>query len=90
VITWLEDRITQWPPASRRRAAVVLFVLSTVLMTVNIAAFLIGWIGDSGMLFITLVLSWLAIGLTLLDLIATTDVREESDEQQESVQTPSG
>jgi hypothetical protein len=78
VIKWLECKIVDWPPQARRRAAVALLVWSMVLMFVNVGLYLFKIISESDLILITLILSWLAITLTAVDVIATTDVREES------------
>jgi hypothetical protein len=78
VIDWLERKITGWAPKDRRRAAVALLFWSTIGMIVNVALYLFDVIGQAELILVTLVLSWLAIHLTAVDVIATTDVREET------------
>jgi hypothetical protein len=76
----LEERVTAWSPRSRRRAAVQTLAWSVVLMVVNVGLYVFGVLNDSHLIFVTLVLSWLAITFTAADLVATTDVREETED----------
>jgi hypothetical protein len=66
-------------PKARRRAALWLLFVSLALGNVNLAAVLGGviphWLNDV----ITNYLSWLALTVTALDVVATTDVRVEVD-----------
>lgn len=73
----IERALTEWPPAGRRRFAVHLLVWSLVAALVNVALYVSGVIDENHLIFVTLILSWLAITFTGADLIATTDVREE-------------
>lgn len=74
----IEARLVAWSPAGRRRFAVHLLVWSVVAAAINVVLYVTGVIDESHLIFVTLVLSWLAITFTGADLIATTDVREES------------
>lgn len=80
---WLERRIVNWPPESRRLAAVRTLWLSLGLMIVNVVLYATGVFDDSNMILVTLILSWLAITFTAADLVATTDVREENGDDGE-------
>lgn len=75
---WLIERIVNWAPKDRRRAAVLVLVWSVILMIVNVTLYVVGIVDQRALILITLVLSWLAITLTAIDVIATTDVREEA------------
>ncbi len=79
MIHWLECKIVDWDPKDRRRAAVGLLIWSVILMVINVALYVFGVIDESHLILITLILSWLAITITCADVIATTDVREETD-----------
>ena len=74
----IEHALVNWSPAGRRRFAVHLLVWSLLAAVVNVALYVSGVIDENDLIFVTLVLSWLAITFTGADLIATTDVREES------------
>ena len=80
MIEHLEGRLTRWSPQSRRRAAVHLLVWSVVLMVVNVGFYVVDVLKQEHLILVTLVLSWFAITFTAADLVATTDVREESDD----------
>lgn len=54
---------------TRKKIAWILFAGSSAGMVANTVAYLAGWIGQEQMVFITLVLSWLAIQLSALDAI---------------------
>jgi hypothetical protein len=73
----LEERLARIDPAVRRRFALWLLVVSLVLGHVNIGAFAFGLVSPALMDAITNYLSWLAITITALDLVATADVRAE-------------
>ncbi len=77
---WLEKKIAESSPARRRRMAIHLLFWSVVAMIVNVALYLVKVIDQSTLILITLVLSWFAITLTAADLVATTDVREVTEE----------
>jgi hypothetical protein len=79
VFSRLEELIIGWSPASRRRAAVHLFFWTAVAAPVNVALYVAGILNESHLILVTLVLSWLAITFTACDLIATTDVRNETE-----------
>ena len=74
----IEHALTCWSPAGRRRFAVHLLVWSLLAALVNVLLYVTGLIDENHLIFVTLVLSWLAITFTGADLIATTDVREET------------
>lgn len=76
----LEDLIVNYPPQKRRRMAIQMLFWSVMLMFLNVGAYLLGWIDETDLILITLVLSWLALTITAADLVATTDVREATDE----------
>lgn len=76
----IEERLISWAPKARRRAALHVLVWSVVLMAVNVGLYVAGVMGESHLILVTLILSWLALTLTSADLVATTDVREEEDE----------
>jgi hypothetical protein len=80
MIEHLEGRLTRWSPRSRRRAAVHLLLWSVVLMVINVGFYVVGVLNQEHLILVTLILSWLAITFTAADLVATTDVREESDD----------
>jgi antibiotic biosynthesis monooxygenase (ABM) superfamily enzyme len=69
-------------PKQRRRIAFHLLVWSVILMVINVGAFLVGWIDEGDLILITLILSWLALTLTAADVLATTDVRVETSDDQ--------
>ena len=72
----IECAIVTYPPAKRRRFAIHMLIWSVVAMLANVIGYVTGLIGQSGLILITLILSWLAITITAADLVATTDVRE--------------
>ena len=91
MLSRLECAIVRYPPAKRRRLAIHVLVWSVVAMLVNVTLYLVGIVDQASLILVTLVLSWLAITITAADLVATTDVREEtsavdaSDESTSSV-----
>lgn len=80
----IEQVITDWPPASRRRLAVHLFVWTLVAAPINVGLYVAGVIDENVLILVTLILSWLALTLTAADLVATTDVREAEESGSES------
>jgi hypothetical protein len=80
-IAALERKLIDWKPASRRRCAVHILVWSLIAGMVNVVLFALNVITVDQLILITLILSWLAIAITAADLVATTDVREEADEE---------
>jgi hypothetical protein len=66
-------------PEKRRRYAIWMLAVSLVLGHVNIGAFAAGWLSHETLDLITNYLSWLAISISALDIVATTDVRVEVD-----------
>lgn len=56
-----------------------MLVWSVILMVVNVVLFVTSVIDQGNLILITLVLSWLALTITAADLVATTDVREETE-----------
>lgn len=77
---WLIDRLCAWDPLDRRRWAMRLLVWSFVLGAANLMAWAVGFVSDSVMLAVTTALSWLALTLTMLDVVITADVRVAEDE----------
>lgn len=75
----LEAGITNIPPRRRRRIAIQIFFWSAVALVVNLTLYLMRIVDQAFMIVVTLVLSWLAITITAADLVATTDVREETE-----------
>lgn len=67
-------------PRRRRRLAWYLLVGSLALGHVNVAAFMLGWMSHGAMDATTNYLSWLALTLTALDILATADVRVEVED----------
>jgi len=57
-----------------------LFVATTVLMVVNVAAYLVHLIGTDDLILVTLVLSWLAIQWTAAQTVIQTDIKKSVDE----------
>lgn len=66
-------------PERRRRWAWYLLIASTVGMVANVAVYLLKWIDEDMLLLITLILSWVAIQIGAVEVLATTDVRAEQD-----------
>lgn len=79
MIDWLERVITACPPARRRRVALHVLVWSVVAMLVNDVVYIVGWINEASLIFVTLNLSWFALTITAADLVATTDVRDAEE-----------
>lgn len=73
----IERAIDRWDPDDRRRWAIRVGIFSVVAMVVNVALYVTGTITETHMILVTLVLSWLAVTVTCLDAVATTDVRRE-------------
>jgi hypothetical protein len=73
MIDYLKD------PKNRVKAALWLFFGSLILMVVNVGLYALGLINDSILLLITLILSWLAITLTAVDILVSTDIRKEQE-----------
>jgi hypothetical protein len=74
----LECRIVDWDPRDRRRTAIRALTFCSYLMIVNVGLYIFGIINQEGLILITLILSWLALNFTFIDIVATTDVREET------------
>lgn len=70
-MNWLKN------PKNRVKAALWLLFGSLVMMVINVGLYLFGIIDEAMLILITLILSWLAITLTALDILLTTDVRKE-------------
>lgn len=68
-------------PKQRVRYAKWMLFGSLVLMVINVALYLFKIIDESMLILITLILSWLAITLTAVDILATTDVRANDDDK---------
>jgi uncharacterized membrane protein len=84
VIQQLETLIVSCPPTTRRRIAIHVLLWSIVLMIANVAAYLTHLIDEPALILITLMLSWLALTITAMDVVMTTDVRvneEDPDDQ---------
>jgi hypothetical protein len=79
IIDQLEQRIVDYPPDQRRRTAIHLLIWSLVLMTVNVTLYLVGILDQRALILVTLILSWIAITITAIDIVATTDVRANED-----------
>lgn len=79
MIERIERAITECPPATRRRIAIHMLVWSIVCMVINVALYVVDVIDEADLILVTLMLSWLALTITAADLVATTDVREESE-----------
>jgi hypothetical protein len=79
------DRLLDWfsaiDPHRRRKAALWALLVSLVLGHANIGLFLLGLVPPAVMDAITNYLSWLALVITALDLLMTSDVRVEQDEE---------
>lgn len=75
----LLDAFTSIRPERRRRVALWLLVVSFVMGHVNMAAFVLGLVPPAVMDAITNYLSWLALTITALDVLMTTDVRVNTD-----------
>lgn len=69
-------------PKQRVKYALWLLFGSLGLMTINVGLYLFGVIGEKELILITLILSWLAITLTAVDILATTDVRADNEKKQ--------
>lgn len=78
-VGWLLDKFSQIDPEQRRRSAVWLLVVSFVLGHLNILGFVFGWVSRDVMDAITNYLSWLAITITALDIVISTDIRKEQE-----------
>lgn len=68
-------------PKLRVKAAWLLLVGSVVAMLANVGLFLADVITTDDLILVTLVLSWLAITFTALDILSTSDVRKEQEER---------
>jgi hypothetical protein len=76
---WLESKIDDWDPAARRRMAVRILSLTFVGMIINVALYLFKVIGEPELILVTLVLSWVALQFTCIDMVATTTLNKEAD-----------
>lgn len=86
----VEEWLTGIDPAVRRRAAVHGFTWTAAATPVNVALYAAGVINEAALILITLTLSWLALTLTFADLVATTDVRAETDQASSVTPSPDG
>lgn len=68
-------------PKNRVKAALWTLFASVVLMIINVTLYLLGLIDEAMLILITLILSWLAITLNMLNIVATADVRKETDKE---------
>jgi hypothetical protein len=75
-------------PATRRKGARYLLVLTLVAWFACRVAYALSWIGETTLDQITNDLSWFAIVLTAADILLTADVRSEMDEDSDSELTP--
>ncbi len=71
-------------PKTRIKYAWGLLIFSMVGMFINVALYLLKIIDENMLLLVTLILSWLAITLTALDIVATADVRNQEEGNNES------
>lgn len=69
MLGWLKN------PHNRVKAALCMLFGSLICMALNVALYLFKIIGQAELILVTLILSWLAITLTAVDIVATTDVR---------------
>ena len=69
-------------PKTRIKYAWVLLILSVVGMFLNVALYLFKIIDESMLILVTLILSWLAITITALDVVLTADVRVKEEEKE--------
>lgn len=81
MIDKLEHRFTEIDPRTRRRAAIYLLVGSFVLGHANVGAYVLGFISHGFMDTVTNYLSWLAFTITALDILFTSDVRVQQDDE---------
>ncbi len=86
MFTWIENKIMDWEPSARRRASVHVLFWSVIAAILNVLLYVVGIIDQNTLILITLILSWFAITITAADLIATTDVREEAVETNETAE----
>lgn len=80
LIDRLETRIVNYPPARRRRAAIHMLLWSVALMLGNVVLYATDIIDQAALILVTLVLSWLAITITAVDVVCTTDVRATEED----------
>ena len=66
-------------PKTRIKYAWGLLVFSVIGMIVNVTLYLLNVIDEKMLLLITLILSWLAITFTALDVVISSDVRNNVD-----------
>jgi Co/Zn/Cd efflux system component len=78
---WLISQIEKINPRKRRLWAVRILIASFFLGHVNVGIFLGGLISHAAMDTVTNYLSWIAVVVTFADIVATTDVRAEQDEE---------
>lgn len=83
MIERLERAFDHVEPKKRRRAAIWMLLISLALGHLNMGAYIGGFISESSMNAVTNYLSWLAITITALDIVVTTDVRKEVEEEGE-------
>ncbi len=68
-MNWLRN------PKNRVKAAIWLIVVCLVLMVVNVVLYLLKVISTETLILVTLILSWVAPILQAVDILATSDVR---------------
>lgn len=74
------NRFSAIPPERRRAAALWMLFWSFVLGHLNIGAYVLGWVSAGLMDAVTNYLSWMALVITALDVLLTSDVRAEVDD----------
>ncbi len=69
-------------PKTRIKYAWGLLILSVIGMFLNVSLYLFKIIDENMLILITLILSWLAITLTALDVVLTADVRAQEEKKE--------
>lgn len=72
-------KLDSFDPARRKVWAAQILVWSFVLMLINVGLYVGGVIDQTALILVTLILSWLAITLTAVDVVCSTDVRDNLD-----------
>jgi hypothetical protein len=78
---WLISQIEKIDPKRRRLWAVRILIGSFILGHLNVGFFLGGLISHAAMDTVTNYISWIALVVTFMDIVVTTDVRVEQDEE---------
>ena len=68
-------------PKTRVKVALWLLYLSLFGMFINVTLYLTGMVDETSLILVTLILSWLAITITALDVVLTADVRKEQSKK---------